>query len=75
MDDVLTYFDTLMNGPFPAGEWSDIKNKIFRNQTRKHLGCFKKVLANLGYQGDGKVVTKIDSCNAMHLYRKGCPWD
>ena len=47
------------NGPFPAGEWSDIK--IFRNQTRKHLGPGEKVLADLGYQGDEKVITKVDS--------------
>ena len=52
------------NGPFPAGEWSDIK--IFRNQTRKHLGPGEKVLADLGYQGDEKVITKVDSHNALH---------
>ena len=58
------------NGPFPAGEWSDIKN--FRNQTRKRLGPGEKVLADLGYQGDEKVVTKVDSRNALHLYGMGC---
>ena len=61
------------NGPFPAGEWSDIK--IFRNQTRKHLGPGEKVLADLGYQGDEKVITKVDSCNALHSYGMGCARD
>ena len=61
------------NGPFPAGEWSDIK--IFRNQTRKHLGPGEKVLVDLGYQGDEKVITKVDSCNALHSYRMGCAQD
>ena len=58
------------NGPFPAGEWSDIK--IFRNQTRKHLGPGEKVLADLGYQGDKKVITKVDSRSALHSYGMGC---
>lgn len=66
--DIVSY-----NGPFPAGEWSDIK--IFRNQTRKHLGRGEKVLADLGYQGDEKVVTKIDSRNAAHSYGMGCARD
>ena len=61
------------NGPFPAGEWSDIK--IFQNQTRKCLGPGEKVLADLGYQGDEKVVTKVDSHNALHSYRMGCARD
>ena len=61
------------NGPFPAGEWSDIK--ILRNQTRKHLGPGEKVLADLGYQGDKKVITKVDSHNALHSYRMGCARD
>ena len=61
------------NGPFPAGQWSDIK--IFRNRTRQLLGPGEKVLADLGYKGDKQVVTKLNSRNALHSYGMGCARD
>jgi hypothetical protein len=61
------------NGPFHAGEWSDIKN--FRHRTRRHLGPGEKVLADLGYQGDERIVTKVNSRNPLHSYGMGCARD
>ena len=61
------------NGPFPAGEWPDLK--IFRNKTRQRLTPGEKVLGDLGYQGDRRIVTKTDARNALHSYGMGCARD
>lgn len=58
------------NGPFLAGQWNDIK--IFQNSTRKRLGPGEKVLGDLGYIGDRKVLTKKDARDNLHSYGMGC---
>ena len=42
------------NGPFPCGEWSDLK--IFQLNLRNELGYFEKVVADNGYK-DPKCLT------------------
>jgi hypothetical protein len=61
------------NGPFPAGKWNDIK--IFRNKTKLKLGPYEKVLGDLGYKGDIKVLTKLDAHDRQHSYAMGCARD
>ena len=61
------------NGPFPAGKWPDIN--IFRNKTKRYLPPGEKVLGDLGYKGDPKVITKINAKNIHHSYAMGCARD
>ena len=52
------------NGPFPAGSWSDLR--IFKSFTKGRLCSWEKVVADLGYRGDIKIVTRRDANNPQH---------
>ena len=73
VSNIMTGDIVAFNGPFPAGEWPDLK--IFRNKTRQRLTPGEKVLGDLGYQGDRRIVTKTDARNALHSYGMGCARD
>ena len=61
------------NGPFPAGKWPDIN--IFRNKLKGMLGPGERCLADLGYRGDRKIITKNDRTSRLHAYAMGCARD
>ena len=61
------------NGPFPAGKWPDIN--IFRNRLKLSLLSWEKVLADLGYRGDTKVITKLNATSTQQSYAMGCARD
>ena len=60
------------NGLFPVG-WNDLS--IFQNKTKKILLPGEKVLGDLGYKGDRKVITRLDKKNSQHEYAMGCARD
>jgi hypothetical protein len=45
-----------VSGPFPAGEWTDLK--IFRNELKHFLGPGERVEADKGYRGDFPLCVK-----------------
>ena len=57
VSNIMTGDIVAFNGPFPAGEWPDLK--IFRNKTRQRLTPGEKVLGDLGYQGDQRKMVKM----------------
>jgi DDE superfamily endonuclease len=61
------------NGPFPAGQWNDLK--IFRNKTKDMLFDAEWALGDLGYRGEAKVMTKEHSNSPKHGYSMGCARD
>jgi len=48
-----------INGPYPCGEWPDIK--IFRDCLKSHLDLAERVEADDGYVGESPYVTKVPS--------------
>ena len=62
----------VFNGPFPAG-CNDLS--IFWNKTQKSLLPGEKVLGDLGYKSDRKIITRLDKKNSQHKYAIGCARD
>ena len=53
-------------GPFECGTWPDLN--IFRAFLKRRLGPCEHVVADLGYQGDPKVITSRQYKNFEHQF-------